>query len=143
MEEITSPTRSDFIMHISCMIKKPCKPLWSGISAVLRSWGLMQNHAPYTCMRSLRQASQKKAVFGLRETVKPRSKISIAAGPAQSMKCLISAITAVTVICTFSGGGKSSPVREQAKAPHRSSKKTGPRELWNAVGEAVGAVESL
>ena len=58
-----SPTRSDFIMHISCMTQRPCKPLWRGVSAVLRGWGLMQNHAPYACTHGLGQASQKKGCF--------------------------------------------------------------------------------
>lgn len=92
-----SPTRSDFIMHISCMTQRPCKPFWRGVSTVFRGRGLMQNHAPYACTRSLKQASQKKGCFRDWGTVKPRSTISIAAGTVQSMKCLVSAITAVTI----------------------------------------------
>jgi len=92
-----SPTRSDFIMHISCMTQRPCKPLWRGVSAVLRGWGLMRNHAPYACTLDLRQASQKKGCFWTWGTVKAPLQNQHCNGAVQSVKCLISAITAVAI----------------------------------------------
>ena len=129
-------------MHISCMAPRPCKPLWHGVSAVLRGWGFMQNHAPYACTRSLRQASQKKGCFRTWENCK---------APQQNQHC--SGANSISEVFDFGyNGGNDLMSFFPAAANHRRSgnkprlrtdpvKKQSPESFGNTVGEVMGTVE--
>lgn len=104
----------------------------------------MQNHAPYACTRSLRQASQKKGCFRAWETVK---------APQQNQHC--SGGSSISEVFEFGyNGGNGLMFFFPAAANHRRSgnrprlrtdsvKKQARESFGNAVGDMIGTVESL